>query len=67
MFQEQWVIRLCWLEPICGVDRKMKMVNYKVCSIVEGKEKFLMPRLDSLVKHFEVKRCIVVKFKIVIE
>jgi hypothetical protein len=25
MFREHWVVRLCWLEFICGVDGKMKI------------------------------------------
>lgn len=45
----------------------MKMVECKVCIVFEGKEKFLMPKLDYLVKHFEVKRCIVAKPKVVIK
>jgi len=43
------------------------MVKCKVCFVVEGKEKLLMPKLDSLVKHLEVKKCIVVKLKVVIK
>jgi hypothetical protein len=45
----------------------MKMVKCKVCFVVEGKEKLLVLQLDSLVKHFEVKRCIVAKPKVDIE
>jgi hypothetical protein len=61
------VVRFCWLKLVCGVDGKMKMVKCKVCFVVEGREKFLMPKIDYLVKHFEVKRCIVVKPKVVIK
>jgi hypothetical protein len=45
----------------------MKMVKCKVCFVIEGREKLLVPKLDSLVKHFEVKRCTVVKPKVVIK
>ncbi len=67
MFQEHWVVRFSWLELICGEDEKMNMVKCKVCYVVDGKENFLVPKLDSLVKHFEVKGCIVAKPKVVIE
>lgn len=45
----------------------MKMVKCKVCYAVEGTKKLLVPKLYSLVKHFEVKKCIVTKPKVIIE
>jgi hypothetical protein len=54
MFHVHWVAKFCWSKPICGIDGKMKMVRCKVCSIVERREKLLMPKLDYLVKHFRV-------------
>jgi hypothetical protein len=45
----------------------MKMVKCKVCFVVEGTNKLLVPKLDSLVKHFEAKKCIVAKPKVIIE
>jgi hypothetical protein len=49
------------------VDGKMKMVKCKVYFVVEGREKLLMLKLYYLVKHLKVKKCIVVKPKVVIE
>ncbi len=49
------------------MGEKMKMVRCQVCSIVERKEKLLVPKLDYLVKHSRMKRCIVTKPKVVIE
>jgi len=49
------------------MDGKMKMVGCKVCSIVERKEKLLVPKLDYLVKHFRMKRWIITKLKVVIK
>lgn len=66
MFHVHWVAKFCWSKPVCGTDGKMKMVRCKVCSIVEGREKLLVPKLDYLLKHFRMKRCIVTKFKVVI-
>jgi hypothetical protein len=45
----------------------MKMVKCKVYSVVEGTKKLLEPKLDFLVKQFEVKKCIVAKPKVIIE
>jgi hypothetical protein len=45
----------------------MKMViRCKVCFVVEGREKLLMPQLDYLVKHSRMKRCIVAKLGVTI-
>jgi len=67
MFYVQWAAKFCWSKPICGMGGKMKMVRCQVCFIVERKEKLLMPKLDYLVKHSRMKRCIVTKLKVVIE
>jgi len=55
-FQEHWVVRFCWAELVCAKDGNMQMVRCKVCSTIEGREKFLVPKLDSLVKHFGLKK-----------
>ncbi len=39
----------------------MWMVRCKVCSIVEGREMLLVPKLDFLVKHFGLTKCTVAK------
>jgi hypothetical protein len=35
----------------------MKMVRCKIYLDIEGKEKLLVPKLDSFIKHFGVKTC----------
>jgi len=35
----------------------MKMVRCKICPDIEGKEKLLVPKLDSLIKHSRVRKC----------
>jgi G:T-mismatch repair DNA endonuclease (very short patch repair protein) len=42
------------------------MVRCKVYSIVEGREKLSVPKLDSLVKHYGLKKCIVTKLGFVV-
>jgi hypothetical protein len=57
VFQYQWATRFPWFEPICEPNRKMKMVRCKICFNIEGREKLLVPKLDSLIKHFGLKKC----------
>jgi hypothetical protein len=43
VFQDQWATRFPWFEPICGPNRKMKMVRSKIRFNIEGREKLLVP------------------------
>jgi hypothetical protein len=36
---------------VVGLSGKMHTVSCKICSIVEHKEKLLVPKLDQLIKH----------------
>jgi hypothetical protein len=40
---------------------KMKMVKCNVYSIVEGREKLIVPKLVSFVKHYGLKKCIIAR------
>ncbi len=42
------------------------MVSYKACSKVEGRDKLLIPKFDSLIKHSSFKNCNVARPIIVI-
>ncbi len=57
VFQNWWATRFPWFEPICGPNRKMKMIKCKICFNIEGKEKLIVPKLNSLIKHFGLKKC----------
>lgn len=50
-WQDTWAARLPWAESVLGADGKVRQVRCKVCSDVEGREKLLVPKLDSLWKH----------------
>jgi hypothetical protein len=39
----------------------MHMVSCKICSIVEHKERLLVPKLDELTKHNGRKKCKIIK------
>lgn len=38
-------------DSVLGLDGRVTQVRYKVCSEVEGREKLLAPKIDSLWKH----------------
>jgi hypothetical protein len=42
------------------------MVRCKVYSTIEGREKLLVLKLDSSVKHYELKKCIVAKLGFIV-
>jgi hypothetical protein len=48
-----------------GVD-KMIIVRCKVCSKIEGEKKLLVSKFDSFIKHSSLKKCIIVKPKMVV-
>jgi hypothetical protein len=43
-----------------GEDSQILLVKYMICSIVEGKDKFLSPKLNNLQKYFNWKKKIVI-------
>jgi hypothetical protein len=44
----------------------MMIVRCKVCSKIEGENKLLVPKFDSFIKHSSLKKCIVVKPRMVV-
>ncbi len=46
-----------WSKHVCVEDGKMKMVCCKVCSQIEGREKNLVPKFDSSMKHYGLCKC----------
>jgi hypothetical protein len=38
----------------------LRMVRCKVSCVVKGRDKLFVPKLDSLIKHLEMKKCIFV-------
>jgi hypothetical protein len=50
-FQLEWAVRLPWSESVLSSDGRLHMVKCRSCSFVEGKEKLLAPKLDTLLKH----------------
>ncbi len=46
-----WVIKLPWVEFVVGDDRGVNQVKRKICLVIGGQDKLLVPKLDSLWKH----------------
>jgi hypothetical protein len=50
-FQLEWQARLPWAEGVLSDDGKLHMVRCRTCTSVDGREKLLAPKLDTLLKH----------------
>lgn len=50
-FQDSWAAKLPWAEAVIGSDGRVTHVRCKVCSEAQGREKLLVPKIDSLWKH----------------
>jgi hypothetical protein len=50
-FQLEWQARLPWAEGVLSEDGKLHMVRCRTCTTVDGQEKLLAPKLDTLLKH----------------
>jgi hypothetical protein len=57
-WQDSWAARLPWAESVLGRDGRVTQVRCKVCSEVEGREKLLAPKIDSLWKHAGRRRAL---------
>jgi hypothetical protein len=60
IYQDKWATRFSWFEAICGKDGKMNMVRCKIYNDIKGKDKLLVSKLDSLIKHFGLRTCTLV-------
>lgn len=49
-FQDSWASKLPWAEAIIGVDGSMTQVQCMIYSTINGREKLLMAKLNSLWK-----------------
>jgi hypothetical protein len=66
IYQDRWGIRFVWSELVCIADGKMRMVQCKIYSQIEGREKLLVLKLDSLIKHSSFRKCLVTRPRIII-
>jgi hypothetical protein len=51
IFQNSWATKFLWEKLILGEDSQISLMKYMICSVDEGKDKFLSPKLDILQKH----------------
>ncbi len=66
VYQDKWATRFSWSKVVCGKDGKMMMFKCKICTNIEGREKLLVPKLNSVTKHFGLKKCIKARPRIII-
>jgi hypothetical protein len=50
-FQESWAARLPWTEFVKGANGLCDLVKCRICSEMEGHDKILAPKWDTLKKH----------------
>ncbi len=48
VFKKEWATQFPWVEPVVDPLSKTHMVHCKLCSLVEGKDKIISPKLDGL-------------------
>jgi hypothetical protein len=51
---------------MCATNGKMTMVRCKICFHIERREKLLVLKLDLLIKHLGLRKCFVVKPRIIV-
>jgi hypothetical protein len=56
VFQDIWAAKLQWAESVLGNDGRVHQVCCLVCTKIEGRDKLLTPKLDSLWKHGGCRR-----------
>jgi len=50
-FQNTWGVKLPWTKFVLGSNGKVVRVGCTVCSLIDGKDKLLVAKVDSLWKH----------------
>jgi hypothetical protein len=56
-FQNTWVAKFPWVEPVIREDCKLHHLQCRICTNVEHRENLLMPILDGLNKHSGKRMC----------
>jgi hypothetical protein len=56
VFQNSWATKFPWVESVLGEDFQVLLMESMICSIVEGKDKFLSSKLNTLQKHVGRKK-----------
>lgn len=50
-FQDNWGFRFPWVEAVHDDKGHITQVKCSICSVVEGRDKLLIPKIDGLWKH----------------
>ncbi len=57
--QANWAIKLPWAKFVSSFDGKVVRTQCKICKWIEGKDKLLVPNLNSLWKHVGHRKALV--------
>jgi hypothetical protein len=58
-FQDVWAAKLPWAEPHLDDEGVLVAVNCKICSMINGKLKLIVPKWDNLEKHMGKRQALV--------
>jgi hypothetical protein len=50
-FQLEWQAKLPWAETIVSLDGSLYQVRYCTCSVVDGRDRIMAAKWDTLLKH----------------
>jgi hypothetical protein len=56
-FQNVSITKLPWVKFMIDDKGLMQQIMCKICSYVEGKEKLIVPKLNSLLQHASHRKC----------
>ncbi len=59
MFEDVWNVKLPWVEFMANEQGKVHLMRCKACSKIDGKDKMLAPKIDSLWKHARRRKALV--------
>lgn len=57
---------MLWAKSTMGVDGKVIYIKWKVCSVIERRNKLLVPKLDFLWKHVGRRKAIIASIGVVV-
>lgn len=58
VWQDSWAARLPWAESVVSENGDVRQVRCKICTEVDGRDKLLVPKIDSLWKHASRRRAL---------
>ncbi len=64
-FQDSWVAKLPWAESIMGAKGKATQIKCKVCNIIDGRNRLLVAKSNSLWKPISCRNATIISTGVV--